>query len=269
MPHDGSRKSDWAYLRLTDRLEPGIRVLLVGINPGVRSAQTGHHFAGPSNRFWKLLYDSGLVSEPITHLDDARLPEWGMGITNLVARPSPGINDLKPSEYIEGWKTLEEKIGRYRPEIVAFVGVTLYRALWNVLGPVESGRKGLTQSPVKGRPGFPRATVHGARVFVLPNPSGRNANFSYKEMLDAFRTLRRAIRRLPAQKTTARPARPRVPLDLSAPQPPTPPLEDASSEGSAGSAPGTRSRAAGTTSRTTPSTPADSPSRKASRTRAG
>jgi TDG/mug DNA glycosylase family protein len=194
----GSTKS-WAHLRLTDRIEPGVRVLLIGINPGVRSAQTGHHFAGPSNRFWKLLYESGLVPEPITHEDDVRLPEWGMGVTNLVARPSPGIDDLKPVEYLDGWKTLEEKIGRYRPEIVAFVGVTMYRALWKVLG--ESAKGGTRQSGLPHiHPGFQRATVHGARIFVLPNPSGRNANFSYQEMLDAFKALRRAIRRLPAER---------------------------------------------------------------------
>ena len=177
------RNADWAHLRLTDRIEPGVRVLLVGINPGVRSAQTGHHFAGPSNRFWKLLYDSRLVPEPMTYVDDARLPEWGLGITNLVARPSPGIDDLRPEEYLGGWTTLEEKIDRFRPAIVAFVGVTLYRALWRVLGHAKAPAIRL---------GVQRATIHGARVFVLPNPSGRNANFTYAEMLRAFRALRRA-----------------------------------------------------------------------------
>ena len=177
------RNSDWSHLRLTDRIQPGVHVLLVGINPGVRSAQTGHHFAGPSNRFWKLLYDSKLVSEPVTYMDDARLPEWGLGITNLVARPSPGIDDLRPQEYLDGWQVLEEKIERFRPAIVAFVGVTLYRALWRVLGHARAPDIRL---------GVQRATIHGARVFVLPNPSGRNANFSYAEMLEAFRALRRA-----------------------------------------------------------------------------
>ena len=71
-----------------------MRVLFVGINPGVRSAPTGHHFAGYSNRFWKLLHESRLVPEPLTFEEDGRLPEFGFGITNLVARPSPGIDDL-------------------------------------------------------------------------------------------------------------------------------------------------------------------------------
>ncbi len=127
-------KPSWQHLRLTDRIGPGVRVLLVGINPGVRSAQTGHHFAGPSNRFWKLLYHSKLVPEPLTFVDDVRLPEWGLGITNVVARPSPGIDDLRPAEYLEGWRILEKKVERFRPAIVVFVGVTLYRALAKVLG---------------------------------------------------------------------------------------------------------------------------------------
>ena len=104
-------------------------MLFVGINPGVRSAETGHHFAGFSNRFWKLLTESRLVPEPITYVDDARLVEWGLGITNLIARPTPGINDLRPQEYVEGWAILERKIRRYRPAVVALVGVTVYRAI--------------------------------------------------------------------------------------------------------------------------------------------
>src|SRR5580765_7922041 len=104
---------DWSHLRLKDRIASDLRVLFVGINPSVRSALTGHHFAGYSNRFWKLLNDSGLSPEPITFEDDVRLTDRGLGITNLIARPSPGINDLKPAEYIAGWKVLNRKIRRY------------------------------------------------------------------------------------------------------------------------------------------------------------
>ena len=168
---------DWAALRLKDRIKPGLRVLFVGINPGVRSAITGHHFAGFSNRFWKLLFESGLVPERITYADDDRLTEWGFGITNLIARPSPGIDTLRPAEYLAGWKILERKIRRYKPKAVALVGVTLYRAIAPILDGAD--------------------TIHGARLFVLPNPSGRNANYSYAEMLEAFRGLRREMVRSP------------------------------------------------------------------------
>jgi TDG/mug DNA glycosylase family protein len=181
--------TDWSQLRLKDRIAPGVRVLFVGINPGVRSALTGHHFAGPSNRFWKLLFESKLVPQALTFTEDVRLPEFGFGITNLVARPSPGIDDLKPAEYIGGWKILEQKIRKFRPAVVALVGVTLYRAI----RPLIEARGGRLS---KSRPialGFQPEAVHGARLFVLPNPSGRNANFSYLEMLAAFTALKRSI----------------------------------------------------------------------------
>jgi TDG/mug DNA glycosylase family protein len=174
-------KSDWSELRLRDRIRPGARILFVGINPGVRSAITGHHFAGYSNRFWKLLTESGLVPQPVTYQDDDRLPEWGLGITNIIARPSPGMDDLRPQEYIAGWKVLNRKIRRYRPRVVAFVGVTVYRAVLPLL----------SCPPVKSALGPQPVTIHDSRVFVVPNPSGRNANFTYAEMLEAFVRLRR------------------------------------------------------------------------------
>jgi TDG/mug DNA glycosylase family protein len=185
---------DFANRRLKDRIKPGVRVLFVGINPGVRSALTGHHFAGFSNRFWRLLAESGLVPQLMTYEEDYRFPEFGYGITNLVPRPSPGIDDLSPAEYVAGWKALERKIRRYRPEVVALVGVTLYRAIEPLIAG-EVDRK--TRAAMRSRAialGAQPATIHGARIFVLPNPSGRNANFTYDEMLAAFTALRRTLR---------------------------------------------------------------------------
>jgi TDG/mug DNA glycosylase family protein len=181
-------KHAWSALRLRDRIAPGVKVLFVGINPGVRSATTGHHFAGYSNRFWKLLWETRLVPEPISYLDDDRLPEWGFGITNLIARPSPGIDDLTPDEYQTGWKGLDRKIRRYRPALVALVGVTLYRA---ILPLVDA--EGARRPPARSIVGLQPLVIHGARVFVLPNPSGRNANFTYAEMRRAFSRLRREM----------------------------------------------------------------------------
>jgi double-stranded uracil-DNA glycosylase len=193
--------ADWTHLRLKDRIKPGVRVLFVGINPGVRSAVTGNHFAGYSNRFWKLLFESGLVPEPITSEQGDRLPSLGFGMTNLIARPSPGIDDLSPREYVEGWSILHEKIRLYRPAIVALVGVTLYRAIVPLLVEHEGAGPGRqVAAALKSRriePGAQAQRVHGARIFVLPNPSGRNANFTYAEMLAAFRGLRRAMASLP------------------------------------------------------------------------
>ena len=187
-------EADWGRRRLRDRIEPGVRVLFVGINPGVRSAVTSHHFAGYSNRFWKLLSESRLVPEPITYEDDNRLPVWGLGITNLIARPSPGIGDLRGEEYTSGWRALERKIRRYRPAVVALAGVTLYRAILPLIEP--PARKPPPGAAVLGL--MPQ-TIHGAKVFVLPNPSGRNANFSYAEMLKAFVALKKQVKSIEAE----------------------------------------------------------------------
>lgn len=165
---------------IRDRIAEDVRVLFVGINPGVRSAQTGHHFAGFSNRFWKLLYGAGLVPEPIGFADDHRLPEWGFGITNIVPRATPGIDTLTREEFVTGRRRLRRKILRYRPGIVAMVGVTVFRAMF----PERKGAVAL---------GLQEERIGDSRVFVLPNPSGRNANFTYAEMLEAYRTLARLL----------------------------------------------------------------------------
>jgi TDG/mug DNA glycosylase family protein len=161
---------------LRDRIRPGVRVLFVGINPGIRSALTGHHFAGFSNRFWKLLYDSGLVPDPITYEDDGRLTEWGYGITNIVPRATPGIDTLKKGEYAAGRLRLRRKILRYRPEVVVAVGVTVFRAMF-------PDRRGVAQL------GLQPERIGDSVVFVVPNPSGRNANYSYRQMRDAYASL--------------------------------------------------------------------------------
>jgi TDG/mug DNA glycosylase family protein len=168
---------------LDDCIRPPVRVLFVGINPGIRSSQTGHHFAGASNRFWKLLCESRLVPEPIGYQGDRRLPEWGFGITNLIPRPTPGIDTLRPEEWVAGAQALRRKIRRVKPPVVVFVGVTLFRAVCKKR-PGEAISLGLQPE-----------VLEGARVFVLPNPSGRNANFSYAEMLAAFKSLRRWLKR--------------------------------------------------------------------------
>lgn len=165
---------------LRDRIKPGVRVLFVGINPGIRSAETGHHFAGRSNRFWKLLVESALVAERITYQDDNRLPEFGYGITNICARATPGIDTLRPAEYVAGRARLRRKILRHNPAVVAMVGVTVFRAMF----PQHRGPVAL---------GLQRESIGHSAVFVLPNPSGRNANFSYAEMLAAFRALKRFL----------------------------------------------------------------------------
>ena len=169
---------------LPDYIRADMRVLFVGINPGLRSALLGHHFAGYSNRFWKLLYGAGLVPEPVTYLDDWRLPSWGLGLTNIVAKPSAGIHELTRRDYEAGRTLLLAKIERYRPPAVALLGLTLH----SILFPDRRRRANPT-------PGLQEERLLDAAVFLLPNPSGRNAHYSLQAMLNVYRTLREFLRR--------------------------------------------------------------------------
>lgn len=168
-------------MKLSDHIQPGVTILFVGINPGLRSAQLGHHFAGPSNRFWKLLSESQLVTEPLTSKEDWRLPEWRLGLTNIIGRSSRGIDTLSAQEYRGGIATLTRKIRRYRPRIVALLGVTIYRRVFGADRTLPPRLAlGLTASEIAGVP-----------IFLLPNPSGRNAHYSYRDMLAAFQSLQK------------------------------------------------------------------------------
>ncbi len=178
---------------LPDHIRRPVLVLFVGINPGLRSAALGHHFAGYSNRFWKLLYDSRLVPVPLTYADDIRLPGWGFGLTNIVSRASGGSDSLASREYAAGRGRLLAKIRRFRPPVVALLGVSLYPVLCP--DPRRGSGKKRTRK-MRTRLGLQRGNLGGARVFVLPNPSGRNAHYSYREMLKAFRLLKRSLRDL-------------------------------------------------------------------------
>lgn len=148
---------------LKDVLCPNPRLLLVGINPGMRSAQLGHHFAGPGNPFWRLLFAAGLTPQPFVAQEDHRLAELGIALTNLCPRPSRAASELRPDEIEAGRRTLGRKIARLRPGVVAFVGLSLYQAFFRL--------------PKSGGAGPKPELISGARVFVVPNPSGLNASF--------------------------------------------------------------------------------------------
>jgi len=193
--------------KLPDFIQPGVKILFVGINPGLRSALVSHHFAGYSNRFWKLLSDTRLVPIPLTYHDDWRLPEWGFGITNIVERPTAGVNGLTSKDYQLGRRRLLAKIRRYAPQVVALLGTTLYSVLFpehNVSGSqTKGGRK-------KRLIGFQPQKLVDARVFLLPNPSGRNAHYSYKDNVTGFYGIenipadrrRKSTRKWSSSKTT-------------------------------------------------------------------
>ena len=195
------------FRRLTDRLCERPRILFVGINPSLRSAEVGHHFAGPGNPFWRLLHAANLVPEPLSYADDARLPEWRLALTNIVPRPTREAAELSRAEFEAGRRRLVRVIALTRPEVVAFVGTTVYRAFF---GPRVSGGAG------------PKAERIGhARVFVLPNPSGRNAVYpGFRDKLVWFRRLTRlagATGKPPRISPSAARRAPRVPSSRSAP----------------------------------------------------
>ena len=165
---------------ITDVIAPNLRVLFCGINPGLYTAAIGHHFGRPGNRFWPTLHAAGFTPRLFDPSEEQALLPLGLGITNVVARATPGMDTLKPAEYVAGALVLRRKIRRFKPQVVVLIGVTVFRSLSGEKGPV--------------RIGLQQERLEGARVFVLPNPSGRNANFSYAEMLTAFKALRRALR---------------------------------------------------------------------------
>ncbi len=172
---------------LPDHIRPGVQILFVGINPGLRSAEVGHHYAGHSNRFWKVLYESKCVPQPLTYQDDWRLPDWGYGLTNIINRPTAGTKELTPLDYSKGRATLRRTILRYRPKIIALLGITMKTTLFPAMGRTRSGKK--HQGP-ESTVGLQHECFGETPVFVLPNPSGRNAHYSYHDMVTLFRQLR-------------------------------------------------------------------------------
>ncbi len=164
-----------APLRDIAMLRP--RILLVGINPSLRSEHVGHHFASPANPFWRLLYAARLVPEELKCEDDRRLLEFGIAMTNLCQRATRSAAELSTREIADGKSLLDRKIKRLRPGIVAFVGVTIYRQFLSAPAGDGAGPKD--------------ERIHGARVFVLPNPSGLNASFpGFQDKLVWFERLR-------------------------------------------------------------------------------
>lgn len=155
-------------------------MLFVGINPGLYSAATGHHFARPGNRFWPALRAAGFTRRLLHPSEQNELLKDGYGVTNLVNRATASADELAPEEFVAGRTRLAAKVRRYRPSILAFLGVGAYCHAFS-----------LKRAAVGPQP----QTFEGAAVWVLPNPSGLNANYQLPEIVKLFRSLRlRAIR---------------------------------------------------------------------------
>ena len=163
---------------LPDVVAPGLRVLFSGINPGLVSAWTGHHFARPGNRFWPALHRSGFTPRQLRPDEQDELLDLGLGITNVCARATARADELTRAEIVEGGDILREKVRRLEPSWLAVVGVTAYRVAFDD----RTARVG-PQDLVVGR----------TRVWVLPNPSGLNAHYQAEALTEAFAALRRAV----------------------------------------------------------------------------
>jgi TDG/mug DNA glycosylase family protein len=163
---------------LPDVMEPGLCVLFCGINPGLYSAAVGHHFARPGNRFWKALHQAGFTDREMSPFEDRELLRWGYGLTNIVERATATAGELAAEELVQGRQRLEVKVRRTRPGVVAILGITAYR-------------KAFRQR--KARVGEQRQLLAGARLWVLPNPSGLNTHYRLNDLARVYAELRAAV----------------------------------------------------------------------------
>ena len=161
-----------------DVIAPNLQVLLCGINPGLYTAAIGHHFGRPGNRFWPALFASGITDRLLSPYEERELLPRGYGITNIVARASARADDLTEEELREGAQILQRKVSRYRPEYIAFLGITAYRMAFD---------------RPKAVLGLQPETLAKAKIWVLPNPSGLNAHHSAADLARLFGELRQAV----------------------------------------------------------------------------
>ncbi len=163
---------------IADVIAPDLRVLFVGINPGLWSGATGYHFARPGNRFWPVLHRSVFTPRQLEPGKTEALLALGIGISNLVARTSATAAELSPEELRDGTRRLTALVARFRPGTVAVLGVGAYRAAF------EEPRAGLGRQP---------RNLAGRQLWVLPNPSGLNAHYQLPELTRLFAELRRSL----------------------------------------------------------------------------
>jgi TDG/mug DNA glycosylase family protein len=179
-PHRPSRAELLAAADKTvpDVIAPGLKVLFCGINPGLYSGATGHHFARPGNRFWPALHAAGFTERLVSPFDERILLQYGYGITNFVARATASADEVTVEELVAGRRTLLAKVKRYAPRIVAVLGIGAYRKAF------AEPRATLGRQP---------EPLARAAFWVLPNPSGLNAHYQLADLVRHFQALRRVF----------------------------------------------------------------------------
>lgn len=171
---------------LPDIVSENLKILFVGFNPGIKSAQQGHHYAGASNRFWRLLYESGLTGRKLSPEEDGKLLHYGFGSTNLADRPTRQAGELGKEELARGCDALAALITDIRPGTVCYVGIGVYRIFRSHWTGISKGRLAVSAGLQTG------GLFEGIRDFVCSNPSGLNT-IPYSRQLDCFRELRRLV----------------------------------------------------------------------------
>ena len=163
---------------IRDIIAPRLKVLFVGINPSLYSAAVRHHFARPGNRFWPVLHAAGFTGRLLSPSDERELLKRGYGITNMVARATAAAAELTAEQLVVGGRRLLVKVRRYHPRAVAVLGLGAYRVAF---------------TRPRATPGRQEQTLDGASLWVLPNPSGLNANYQMKQLVRLFRQLHHAV----------------------------------------------------------------------------
>jgi TDG/mug DNA glycosylase family protein len=162
---------------IPDVIGRALRVLFCGINPGLWSAATGHHFARPGNRFWPALHRGGFTPRQFRPDEQRELLRYGLGITNVVDRGTARADELTAEELVAGGKTLVAKVRAHAPGYLAVLGIGAYRTAF--------ARR-------RAKLGLQPETIGETRLWVLPNPSGLNAHFQLDQLADEFAALREA-----------------------------------------------------------------------------
>ena len=163
---------------IRDVIAPGLRVLFCGINPGLYSGATGHHFARPGNRFWLTLYQADFTPRQLNPGEQRELLTLGYGITNLVSRTTAAADELSAEELLAGRRRLIGKLKRYQPRVLAILGIGAYRTAFQQPGAAL---------------GVQTQSVADTILWVLPNPSGLNAHYQLPDLVKQFRKLREAV----------------------------------------------------------------------------
>jgi TDG/mug DNA glycosylase family protein len=165
---------------LPDVIARDLDVVFCGINPGLYTAAVQQHFGRPGNRFWPTIHKAGFTPRLFHPSEQRELLKHGCGITNVVARATTAAAELTSAELVEGAGVLEKKIRRYRPRVLAIVGIGAYRTGFN---------------RPRAKTGLQDEAIAGTRIWILPNPSGLNANYRPAELVELYRELREWVRR--------------------------------------------------------------------------